>query len=124
MRQGRRQLYWFSSGAVVRAFSSLKRQARQKSIEDNQTQVFAPGSQPSQQDPSALRHVGKASIRQSKSTDQNQNKEDPKQASTIILGVPYYAYSIMGPQNPILIIKAPELHSLHILKVFGLNTLF
>ena len=27
----------------------------------------------------------------------------------IILGVPHYNYSIMGPQNPILIIKAPIL---------------
>ena len=33
----------------------------------------------------------------------------------IILGVPYYKYSIMGPQNPILIIKAP------ILEVGGLS---
>ena len=27
----------------------------------------------------------------------------------IILGVPYYKYSIMGPKTPILIIKAPTL---------------
>ena len=33
--------------------------------------------------------------------------------TSAILGVPYYSYSIMGPQNPILIIKAPYITRTH-----------